>query len=319
MVCRASKKGRELKEWIKIKFFRIRKGLSHLHRKQTALKACSMVSLSVLQRAGYHKTCRRKRPTLCCLNVHVHVLFIQSFSFWHCSQTHCCLENMQKSSANHQLHHRALQIHLNRSLPFEHNGTHTYRRKVFEENVVQCLKLCASLVTRLLATAAAEMWEWDEICIQSTSSAVHQTYIYSCSFLKKWGKTTHRCFSILWAFGNTQAKTQPRPQWLISSSSLIFIPRVLQRSTSAKRSAFEGSLWLSLLLCPIPQERTWTHSLLQLSRPIDCCNQTVGVQTGCMRMRFPSSLTHAGWKLTFMPAWSHSRWCQGSKAKQCQS
>lgn len=94
MVCRASKKGRELKEWLKIKFFRIRKGLSHLHRKQTALKACSMVSLSVLQRAGYHKTCRRKRPTLCCLNVHVHVLIIQSFSFWHCSQTHCCLENM---------------------------------------------------------------------------------------------------------------------------------------------------------------------------------------------------------------------------------
>lgn len=41
---------------------------------------------------------------------------------------------------------------------------------------------------------------------------VHQTYIFSCSFLKKWGKTTHRCFSILWAFGNTfRLKLNPDP------------------------------------------------------------------------------------------------------------
>lgn len=134
MVCRASKKGRELKEWLNTTFFRIRKSLSHLHRKQTALKTCSRVSLSVLQLAGYLKTLRKKWATLPC--VHVHVLIIQSFSFWHCSQTHCCLENMHKSPANHQLHHRALKIHLNRSLPFEQNSTHTYRRRVFEENVV---------------------------------------------------------------------------------------------------------------------------------------------------------------------------------------
>lgn len=71
MVCWASKKGRELKEWLNPSFFQIRKTLSHLHRKQTALKACSMVSLSVLQRAGYLKTCRKKRPTLPCVHVHV--------------------------------------------------------------------------------------------------------------------------------------------------------------------------------------------------------------------------------------------------------
>lgn len=100
---------------------------------------------------------------------------------------------MQKSPANHQLHHRASQIHFNRSLPFKQNGTHAYRR-------------------RLVATAAAEMWKWDDIfdseCIFSCTSDL---YLFML-FPKKVGKRTHMCFSILWAFVNTfRLKLNPDP------------------------------------------------------------------------------------------------------------